>query len=62
MVPTPLVAAGGLGTDAAGGLQITAPISTSLPSGLQIVLQAWIQDAGGVQGAAASNGVSGVAP
>jgi len=62
LVPVPMVVAGGLATDAGGGLQIVAPISTALPSGLQLVLQAWIKDAGAVQGASATNGVSGVAP
>ncbi|HEX5009443.1 MAG TPA: VCBS repeat-containing protein [Planctomycetota bacterium] len=62
LVPEPLFVAGGLATDASGGLQIVAPIASDLPSGLLVVLQAWLKDVGGVQGAAASNGVSGVAP
>jgi hypothetical protein len=62
LVPAPLIAAGGLGTDATGGLAIVAPITAELPEGTTIVVQAWMLDPGGVQGAAATNGVSGTAP
>ena len=62
LVPAPLIAAGGLGTDATGGLAVIAPINATLPAGTNIVVQAWMLDAGGVQGAAATNGVRGTAP
>jgi hypothetical protein len=55
MVPDPLIGVGGLVTDGAGQLLIAATLPPG-PIG-PIVLQFWIQDAGGPQGWAASNGV-----
>lgn len=62
LVPVPQVAVGPLLADAQGTLQAQAAMSTDLPTGTTLVLQAWLADAGGPQGAAASNGVAGSAP
>jgi len=62
LVPEPLLGLGGLATGAAGKLQLSGTLDGSVPSGTTVVMQAWMLDAGGPQGAAASNGVLGSAP
>ncbi len=49
-------------TDAAGHFAVTATWPAGLPAGLAIVLQAWVKDAAGVAGFAASNAMRGVTP
>ncbi|HTE05170.1 MAG TPA: hypothetical protein VK824_03160 [Planctomycetota bacterium] len=56
LVPTPDVIVQGLATDGAGELNLSAtwPAGITVP----VIIQAWIADAGGVQGFSASNAVT----
>lgn len=61
LVPAPnLVLAAG--TDAQGELPLSFTVPSTLPSGVEISSQVWIQDAAGVAGFAASNAIAKVTP
>jgi len=62
LVPVPNVLLTGLMTDGNGQWQLAAPTPAGLPSGVGIYLQAWIVDAGGPVGYAATNGVRATTP
>ena len=62
LVPQPLVAVGGVATDVNGKLTVGATMSTNLPPGTEVVIQAWVVDPVGPKGVAASNGVMGTSP
>jgi hypothetical protein len=49
----------GLSTDGAGGLMLLSIWPGGFPAGFEFIVQAWIVDAGGPQGFAASNAVHG---
>ncbi|RKY17974.1 MAG: hypothetical protein DRQ55_14555 [Planctomycetota bacterium] len=57
LIPSPDILIGGLTTDAVGQLQISAPYPQGVPYHTTVYLQQWVQDAAGVQGFAASNGL-----
>jgi probable HAF family extracellular repeat protein len=61
LVPTPTIVVA-LGTDAGGELDLPATWPMGLPSGLQVYFQAWIVDAAGPAGFAASNGLRATLP
>jgi hypothetical protein len=61
LVPAPDALVLGLATGAGGGLALASP-APALPSGTTLVLQAWIADAAGPKGFAASNGVQRAVP
>jgi len=61
LVPAPAALLSGLVTDATGALALGGA-APPLPSGTLLVLQAWIVDAGGPAGFAASNGVQHAVP
>ncbi|HEX5010646.1 MAG TPA: integrin alpha [Planctomycetota bacterium] len=61
LVPAPAALLSGLVTDTAGTLALGGA-TPPLPSGTLLVLQAWIVDAGGPAGLAASNGVAHAVP
>lgn len=61
LVPAPnLVLAAG--TDAQGELPLALVVPTTLPSGVEISVQVWIQDAAATAGFAASNAIAKVTP
>jgi hypothetical protein len=62
LVPIPVLATVPLATDAAGGLALAWPTLHEGFSGLTLVAQYAIADAGAVHGVALSNGVSGLVP
>jgi len=62
LVPHPDLLLLGLPTGPVGALTLAGTLPTGLPSGLQIVLQWWVADAGAPKGLAASVGVSGTLP
>jgi WD40 repeat protein len=62
LVPAPDVVLAGLATDVGGAWQLPAVWPAGVPSGLQFFLQAWIPDAGGPAGFAASNGLQATTP
>ena len=57
LVPSPDVALVGFTTDASGALLLQARWPAGLPAGFAVWMQAWIADASGPMGYAASNGV-----
>jgi ligand-binding sensor domain-containing protein len=61
LVPDPLLALS-LQTSPAGGLALAFHFPAGVPSGTELVLQAWVQDAAGIEGFAASNGLAGLTP
>ena len=61
LVPAPNVLLGGLITDATGELDLVGHWPAGLPAGFTFVAQAWIADAGGPHGFAATNAVQGFA-
>ncbi len=62
LVPVPDVLLTGLATDGLGGLSLSALWPTGVPSGFALFFQAWIGDAAGPMGLAASNGLCATAP
>jgi len=56
-VPSPDVLVTGLPTDAAGGWELASTWPAGVPGGTVLAAQAWIVDAAGPKGLAASNGV-----
>ncbi|MBM3985395.1 MAG: VCBS repeat-containing protein, partial [Planctomycetes bacterium] len=62
LVPDPQVAYGPLLTNAGGGLVLSSTMSTDLPPGTTIVMQAWFADASGPEGATASSAQMGTSP
>jgi len=62
LVPSPDILLFGLATDVYGTTTLAATLPPSLPSGLTIVLQEWIQDPAAVNGFAATTGISATAP
>ncbi|MCB9899606.1 MAG: VCBS repeat-containing protein [Planctomycetes bacterium] len=60
--PTPPALVVALATDAAGRLVLALPWPTGVPSGLEILFQDWIVDAGAPKGFAATNAVLGTTP
>ena len=62
LVPTPDVVITGLSTDASGGWLFTGTWPAGVPSGSALWMQAWITDAAGPAGFAASNGVTALTP
>ena len=62
LVPSPDVPLFGLVTDGAGGLVLAGTWPTGVPTGLELFLQAWIDEPGNTWGMAATNGLRGVAP
>jgi len=61
LVPSPDVLVPWL-TDAAGTATLEFHLPAGVPPGLALYFQSWVQDAGAVQGLAASNGLKGVTP
>ena len=61
LVPTPTVLIAGLATDATGGLELVGHWPAGLPTAFTFLAQAWIVDAGGPHGFAATNAVQGYA-
>ncbi len=62
LVPNPDVVVPGLLTDGAGQLTLASTWPPGIPSGFSMYFQAWVADAGGPQGFAASNGLQGTTP
>lgn len=54
-VPTPDLVLAGLPLDANGGIALTAPWPANVPSGVQLVFQAWMPDTAAPFGASATN-------
>jgi hypothetical protein len=52
----------GLGTGPSGALQLVADTPPGVPSGLELYVQGWVKDPGGVSGFAATNAVQATAP
>jgi hypothetical protein len=62
LVPAPMISVGGLLANVEGKLQVSSPMSTNLPSSTDVLLQCWIADPLGPQGASASNALMGTSP
>jgi hypothetical protein len=62
LVPAAQLVVGGLVTDAAGALQLAASWPAGVPAGTTLLVQAWIADALGPKGFAASGALLGVVP
>jgi hypothetical protein len=62
LVPAANLVLAGLPIDAFGGLSLTAPWPLGVPPDVTLTFQHWIPDPAGVEGFAASNGLSGVTP
>jgi hypothetical protein len=62
LVPQPALLLHGLPLDGAGSVALSGLVPGGLPGGTTLVLQAWLADAAGPAGWAASNAVCGVAP
>jgi hypothetical protein len=62
LVPLPVLIFHGLATDAAGGFVLSFGWLSSFPSMFPTTFQAWIADAGGPAGFAATNGLTGTTP
>lgn len=62
LVPAPNVVIGPLPLSPAGGFALSAPWVSGVPSGVSLWWQAWIVDAAGPQGMAASNAVRSTTP
>lgn len=61
LVPSPDVIIAGLNTGPSGGLTLGTNWPAGVPAGFVVWVQAWITDAAGPKGFAASNGISGTA-
>jgi hypothetical protein len=61
LVPSPDVIIAGLNTGPAGGLTLGTNWPAGVPAGFKLWVQAWVADAAGPKGFAASNGISGTA-
>ena len=61
LVPSPNILIVGLNTGPAGGLTLGTTWPAGIPAGFVIYVQAWIVDAAGPKGFAASSGISGTA-
>jgi hypothetical protein len=59
LVPRPDFIVAGLVTDGAGALAVHAAVPTGVPTALQLFVQAWVTEAGGLEG---SNAVLGLTP
>jgi hypothetical protein len=62
MVPMPTALIFGLPLDAAGHFAASGTWFGGLPPGTSVYFQAWMQDAAGPAGFAATNGVQGTTP
>ncbi len=62
LVPQPAIIASGLVLDGAGELQLGFAWPAGLPDDFELWLQAWLQDAAGPAGYAASNGLVAITP
>ena len=62
MVPFPNVLVGGLVVDLEGGLMLSGHWPMGMPPGTSLYLQAWLVDAGGPAGFAASNALHAITP
>lgn len=62
LVPSPDFVFAGLPTGPTGALDLAGTWPAGVPSGLNLFFQAWVVDAGGVLGAAATNGLRATAP
>ena len=62
LVPFPILALLELGTDANGGFMLPFTWPGGVPSGTQVVLQAWVVDPSGAHGFSASQGMVGTVP
>ncbi len=62
LVPAVDLLVSGLSTDGTGTMVLATPWPLGLPSGLELYLQAWIVDAAGPKGVAATNAVLGTTP
>ena len=62
LVPSPDLLVPGLLTDTAGALALSGLWPPGVPAGLDVYLQAWIQDVTAVGGLAGSNGIVGTTP
>jgi outer membrane protein assembly factor BamB len=62
LVPQPTLMVGPLVTDAGGGVGLADTWPAGVPSGTALWIQAWITDAAGPQGFAASNGLQATTP
>jgi hypothetical protein len=62
LVPAPNLVLGGLLTNASGGWQALGTWPAGIPSGFGLWMQAWIADASGPAGFAASNGLFALTP
>lgn len=60
LVPAPDLFLLGLSTDSAGEHTLAAILPATLPSGIDLYLQAWIIDGAGPRGFAATNGITGM--
>ncbi len=62
LVPDPQAAIGALLTNAGGGLQVSSAMSSDLPPGTSVIMQVWLADASGPEGATASSAQMGTSP
>jgi hypothetical protein len=62
LVPQPTLVLADLPLDGAGALALSGTMPAGVPAGTTLVLQAWLPDAGGPAGWAASNAVCGTSP
>lgn len=62
LVPFPLLLSTPLFTSASGGITLPFTMPAGIPPGAAFVLQAWVQDAGAILGASASNGLRAITP
>jgi hypothetical protein len=62
LVPSPDLLVAGLSTDIGGTSSLAFPWPTGLPSGFALYYQAWISDAAGPKGFAATNGLRSITP
>jgi hypothetical protein len=62
LVPTPDAILDALVTSGTGTLDLASTWPLGIPQGSEVVFQAWITDAGGPKGLAASNGLKGSTP
>ena len=62
LVPSPNLVVAGLPTGPTGALDLTGTWPVGVPNGASLYFQVWIVDAGGVAGAAATNGLRATVP
>ncbi|QDU66067.1 FG-GAP repeat protein [Engelhardtia mirabilis] len=62
LIPSPDAVVAGLVTEPDGTLELGFQLVSAIPSGLDLYVQAWVLDAGGPQGFAATAGLTATAP